>query len=52
MAGRYVDRVRSRVGCWNGERGKILSLMAGRYVDKSEDQDWAAGRESVERSRH
>ena len=52
------------MGCYEGERGKILSLMAGRYVDRvkftdcrkvcrqGEVQEWAAGRESGERSCH
>ena len=31
------------MGCWAGERGKILSLMAGRYVDRVKNKNGLLG---------
>ena len=50
MAGRYVDRVKIKSGLLEGRAGKDLVIDGRKVCRQGEDQEWAAGRESGERS--
>ena len=52
MAGRYVDRVKIKSGLLGGRLGKDLIIDCRKLCRQGEDQEWAAGRESRERSSH
>ena len=52
MAGRYVDKVKIQSGLLGRRVGKDLVIDGRKICRQSEDQEWAVGRESGERSRH
>ena len=52
MAGRYVDRVKNKSGLQGGRAGIDLIIDGRKVCRQVEDQEWAAGRESSERSHH
>ena len=52
MAGRYVDRVKFKSGLLGGRTGKDLIINGRKVCRPGEEQEWAAGRESGDRSHH
>ena len=52
MAGRYVDRVKIKSKLLGGRTRKDLIIDGRKVCSRGEDQEWAAGRESGERSCH
>ena len=52
MTGRYVDGVKNKSGLLGGRVGIDLIIDGRKVCRQSEDQEWAAGMESWERSCH